>query len=73
MTHEPVTPRLLSREQAGIYAGCSVDAIDRLINAGHLSVVSLPAGRGRDGGSRRVLIDRFELDELIPKWREKRG
>src|SRR5262245_55614549 len=42
VSHEAVTPRLLSREQAGLYAGCSVDAIDRLINAGHLSVVSLP-------------------------------
>lgn len=73
MGQDAITPRLLSREQAGIYAGCSADAIDRLINAGHLSVVSLPAGRARDGGSRRVLIDRFELDELIPRWREKRS
>jgi hypothetical protein len=72
VNQDAITPRLLSREQAGLYAGCSADAIDRLINAGHLSVVSLPAGRARNGGSRRVLIDRFELDELIPKWREKR-
>lgn len=72
-----IAPRLLGRRQAAQYLGGSEDTIDRLIQAGELSVVRLPVersrhtGRGVPGVSRRILIDRVELDELIPRWRER--
>ena len=71
--------RLLSREQAAEYlGGVSVDTIDRLINTGAISIVRLPVerhvktGAGIAGVNRRILIDRAELDAVIPQWREKR-
>jgi excisionase family DNA binding protein len=72
-----ITPRLLDREQAGVYLGVSADTVSRLIHAGKISVVRLPVERGRGSGTgvtgtnRRVLIDRAELDALIPQWRER--
>lgn len=68
-------PRLLDKKQAGTYlGGVSADQIDRLINTGVVSVVRLPASRSRTGAaSRRVLVDRIELDGLIERWREKRA
>ncbi len=75
----PIPPRLLSREQAAEYlGGVSLHTIDRLINTGALSIVRLPvendpkSGTARSGASRRILLDRVELDALIPKWRETR-
>ena len=68
-------PRLLDKPAAAAYlGGVSVDQIDRLINAGAISVVKLPATRARTAGEtcRRILLDRLELDALIERWREKR-
>jgi hypothetical protein len=72
---------LLNREQAAHYlGGVAVKTIDRLIDIGAISVVRLPVENPRDrhnrpipGVNRRVLIDRLELDALIPQWREKRA
>jgi hypothetical protein len=68
-------PRLLDKAAAASYmGGISVDQVDRLINTGALSVVKLPATRGRtQNGCRRVLIDRLEVDALVDRWREKRS
>jgi hypothetical protein len=75
-TELAVQPRLLDKAAAATYlGGISVDQVDRLINAGALSVVKLPATRGRtgDGTCRRVLLDRHELDALVERWRERRS
>ena len=70
-------PRLLDRDQAAQYLAVSTDTLDRLIHTGVISVVRLPVersrktGRGVAGAMRRVLVDRAELDELIPSWRER--
>ena len=72
-----VIPRLLDREQAAAYLAVSPDTLDRLLHTGVVSVVRLPVerhhktGRGVPGAMRRILIDRNELDELIPQWRER--
>ena len=71
-----IAPRLFNRDQAAIYLGVSPDTVDRLIDTGAVSVVKLPverarrSGNGVSGSNRRKLIDRVELDTLIPKWRE---
>ena len=73
-----IVPRLLNRAQAGEYLGVSADTVDRLINTGTISLVKLPVvrarknGNGVSGSNRRILIDKAELDTLIPKWRERR-
>ena len=69
-SNDDMPARLLDRVAAAHYLSASVDTIDRLIHAGALPVVRLPAerarnGRGRAGGCRRVLIDRDDLDSLI--------
>jgi hypothetical protein len=72
-----IAPRLLDREQAAAYLGVSVDSLDRLLHSGAISIVRIPCerhrktGRGVPGASRRVLVDRVELDALIPSWRER--
>jgi hypothetical protein len=64
-------PRVLSRERAADYLGISVDTLDRLIFSGSLHVVRLPVERDRKtnigvrGTTRRVLLDRHELDRLV--------
>jgi hypothetical protein len=76
---EPLAPRLLDRDGAARYLGVSGDTLDRLIHSGQISVVRLPVERQRKGAkgipgtNRRILIDRAELDELIPRWRERHG
>jgi excisionase family DNA binding protein len=73
------TARLLSIDDAAAYLSCSPDTVRRLIDAGKVSVVRLPAirerqgGKGADGSNRRLLVDRVELDALIPAWRERRA
>jgi excisionase family DNA binding protein len=70
----PLAPRLLSVAAAAGYLGVSEDQVVRLVNNGVLSLVRLPAGRTDPGApTRRLLLDRLEIDELVPKWREKRG
>ena len=76
MSNTALQPRLLDKVQAAAYLGSiSVDQVDRLIGAGAISVVRLPATRGRtgDGACRRILIDRAELDEMVLRWREKKA
>ena len=69
--------RLFSLPEAALYLSCSEKTVRRLIDTGRVSVVRLPAVRerngtnGADGTNRRLLVDRVELDELIPRWREK--
>jgi hypothetical protein len=49
--------------------------VRRLVDTGKISIVRLPAtrsregGHGTDGSNRRLLIDRSELDAVIPMWR----
>lgn len=69
-----LAPRLLNKEQAAAYMGTSTTTIDLLVNHGHLSLVKLPVSRSRHRDtSRSFLLDRVEIDELIPQWREKRA
>ena len=68
-----ITPRLLDVDpQAATYLGCSPDTVERLIKRGAISLVKLPAARGKSGATcRRRLVDRFELDALIERWKER--
>jgi excisionase family DNA binding protein len=72
-----IQPRLLDVDQAAAYLSISTDTLTRLVHTGAIGVVRIPVernrrtGRGLVGMSRRILIDRHELDELIPKWRER--
>jgi hypothetical protein len=69
-----IQPRLLDKELAAEYCSVSTDVIELLINKGHVSVVKLPVSRSQHREtSTKVLVDRVELDELIPVWRERRG
>jgi hypothetical protein len=69
-------PRLLDRETAAAYLCISVDTLDRLFQSGALHVVRLPVQRDRNSGvgvrgaTRRILVDRHELDALIEASRE---
>ena len=72
-------PRCLSRDAAAEYLSVSADMIDRLIHTGKLQPVRLPTersrhtGRGKVGMSRRVLIDRRDLDQLIEDSKLQNG
>jgi len=69
-------PRLLDREAAAAYLSISVDTVDRLLQSGALHVVRLPVQRDRKTGlgvrgtTRRILLDRHELDSLVDQCRE---
>jgi hypothetical protein len=74
-----VAPRCVDKAAAAEYlGGVSVDQIERLIQAGHIPIVRLPAerhrrtGRGITGTCRRVLIDTRDLDRLIEKSKEQK-
>lgn len=70
-------PRCLSRAEAAGYLRISVRQVDRLIQAGQVSVVRLPVetnrvtGRGQEGVSRRILLDVRDLDRLIELSKER--
>jgi hypothetical protein len=72
-------PRLLSEKGAAAYYSVSIKTIKRLIDAGVIGVVRLPAARnetnngGRRRANRRILIDRLELDALCERNREQVG
>jgi excisionase family DNA binding protein len=69
-----VVPRLLDLPGAAAYLSVSLDTVRRLINAGEISIIRVPVSRTHHGeGSKRILIDRQELDELVPRWRERRA
>lgn len=51
-------PRFLTRNQAAVYADCSVRTIDRWMREGLLT-------RHTAFGGRRVMIDRFEIDRAM--------
>ena len=64
--------RLLSRRDAAAYLSVSLQAVERLLHTGQLHAVRLPVtrgkgGRGELGQGRRILIDRLELDALVPR------
>jgi hypothetical protein len=69
-------PRLLDRDAAAAYLSISVDTLDRLLQSGALHVVRLPVQRDRKTGlgvrgtTRRILLDRHELDSLVDQCRE---
>jgi hypothetical protein len=69
-------PRLLDRDAAAAYLSISVDTVDRLLQSGALHVVRLPVQRDRKTGlgvrgiTRRILVDRYELDSLVDRCRE---
>src|SRR5437016_3518592 len=69
-------PRLLDRDAAAAYLSISVDTVDRLLQSGALHVVRLPVQRDRKTGlgvrgtTRRILLDRDELDSLVDQCRE---
>jgi hypothetical protein len=69
-------PRLLDRDAAAAYLSISVDTLDRLLQSGALHVVRLPVKRDRKTGlgvrgtTRRILLDRHELDSLVDRCRE---
>jgi hypothetical protein len=69
-------PRLLDRDAAAKYLSVSVDTVDRLLQSGALHVVRLPVQRDRKTGlgvrgtTRRILVDRHELDSLVDRCRE---
>jgi hypothetical protein len=69
-------PRLLDRDAAADYLSISVDTLDRLLQSGALHVVRLPVQRDRKTGlgvrgtTRRILLDRHELDSLVDQCRE---
>jgi hypothetical protein len=71
-----LAPRLLDRDAAARYLSISVDTLDRLLQSGALHVVRLPVQRDRrtnlgvPGTSRRILLDRHELDALVDSCRE---
>jgi hypothetical protein len=71
-----ITPRLLDRETAAAYLSISIDTIDRLVQSGAVHVVRLPVQRDRKTGlgvrgtTRRILLDRLELDRLVESCRE---
>jgi hypothetical protein len=71
-----LAPRLLDREAAAAYLSVSVDTVDRLLQSGALHVVRLPVqrdpktGLGVRGTTRRILVDRHELDSLVEQSRE---
>ncbi len=67
--------RLRDRDGAAHYLQVSTRSIDRLIEAGQLPIVRLPAerarnGHGQVGTSRRILIDVKDLDALIERSKE---
>ena len=69
-------PRLLDRDAAAAYLSISVDTVDRLLQSGALHVVRLPVQRDRKTGlgvrgtTRRILLDRHELDSLVDRCRD---
>ena len=69
-------PRLLDRDAAAAYLSISIDTVDRLVQSGALHVVRLPVQRDRKTGlgvrgtTRRILLDRHELDSLVDQCRE---
>ncbi len=75
-TGNGLAPRLLDRETAAAYLSISVDTVDRLVQSGALHVVRLPVQRDRKTGlgvrgtTRRILLDRLELDRLVDASRE---
>lgn len=60
-----IRPRLFGVADAAQYLGVSVTYVRNLVSVGHLKRAHLPAVNGDAPASRRVLIDRAELDRLV--------
>jgi imidazoleglycerol phosphate synthase glutamine amidotransferase subunit HisH len=63
--------RLLSVKNASRYLGVSTWVTWRLIKTGVLTTVVIP-GVGEKGDVQRILVDREDLDRLIPQWKPRR-
>ncbi len=64
------TGRLLNVRQAATYLGLSAWTIRDLIASGYLARIMLPSSRNHGEPTRRVLVDRLDLDALIERFRE---
>jgi hypothetical protein len=62
--------RLLSVKNASRYLGVSTWVTWRLIKTGVLPPVVIP--EGTKGAVARTLVDREDLDKLIPRWKQPR-
>jgi len=80
----PVGARLLDLYQAATYTGLSYWTLRDYVADGVLPVVKLPGGRQRsrggivtrkagDGSTRKILIDREDLDRLIARSKQNWG
>jgi hypothetical protein len=65
---DPVTPRLLRREQAARYLGISIQQLDLLRVTGEIDDVPMP---GRNGDVRCPLYDVQDLDRAITKRKSR--
>jgi len=62
-----VAPRLLDLPSSARYLGVSLWTIRDLIANGTLTRVRVPLPNG--GELRKVLLDREDLDRLVPSWK----
>jgi excisionase family DNA binding protein len=67
-TTQSTTQRLLTVREAAAYLGVSRWSLREIEWAGKLKRVRIPLSG--DGGLRRVLYDRADLDRLIKSWKE---
>jgi excisionase family DNA binding protein len=64
-------PRLLDLKAAAMYMGLSYWTVRDLVIAGRLPSVKIPRPRSGDGRTiRRILLDRYDLDEFIEQSKE---
>jgi hypothetical protein len=75
-----IQPRLLSLEEGARYLGLSFWSFRELVNGGAVPLVRVPRPRtmrqhkraARSDTLRRALVDRFDLDALVDRWRAER-
>lgn len=63
--------RLLDLHGAAAYSGLSYWHIRDLALGGHIAIVRLPSAKNPSGESRRILIDRRDLDALIERMKRR--
>lgn len=61
----PDSPRLLGLEMAARYLGVSYSVFRRWVFAGEIRAVRLPSSRRPGRESRRVYVDRADLDRFV--------
>ena len=62
---EPLQPRLLDTKQAAAYCSCSYWTLRSMLQQGHIPVVKFPSTKYQSRPSRRVLIDKADLDAWL--------